>query len=181
MVKRKCYMGLRYRVVFYLCGFLFASTSYILGVLAFGIESASYDGGRFYNDLVKNLIDSYQTHVTTFYLWQIVCVSVAGIIGHYFDEQVAHRKAAELRANIDGVTEVFNHRFFQETLVTEIERASRYGRNVSLIMFDLDNFKRFNDTWGHQEGDKLLKWFAGVCGTCVPNVDCLARYGGRNS
>ncbi|MCX6345426.1 MAG: diguanylate cyclase [Armatimonadetes bacterium] len=179
MMNKKYGLGLHYRLMFYLCGFLFACASYILGVWAFGIELASSGDSAFYRDLLKNLTNSFQNHMATFFLWQIVCICIAGIIGYLFDEQVAYRRSAEIRANTDGVTDVFNHRYFQETLVAEVERASRYKRNVCIIMFDLDNFKKYNDTWGHQEGDNLLKWFASLCSANIRNVDLIARYGGE--
>lgn len=179
MSSRKSNLAFHYRLVFYLSGFIFATSSYFLGILAFGAESASWGDVQFYRDLVRNLLDSFQSHSISFFLWQAVCISIAGIIGHLFDEEVHHRRVAELRANIDGVTEIFNHRYFQERLSAEIERASRYNRELALLMLDLDNFKIFNDTWGHQEGDKLLKWFAGLCNGSIRNIDVLARYGGE--
>lgn len=172
-------MRLQYRLLFYMGGSIFASASYILGVLAFGVESASWGDQQFYNDLLRNLFDNFHSHLASIFLWHAVCISIAGVIGRLFDEEVHHRRIAELRANIDGVTEIFNHRYFQERLSSEIERASRYGRELSLLMLDLDNFKIFNDTWGHQEGDRLLKWFAQLCANNIRNIDVLARYGGE--
>lgn len=153
--------------------------SYIVGVWAYGAESADWGNPEVYRMLLDNLQVNFQSHYLTFFSWQIICISIAGIIGHLFDMEVYHRRNAEQRANVDGLTDIFNHRYFQERLSTEIERANRYSRPLSLIMFDLDNFKTYNDTWGHQEGDKLLKWFADICAGCVRNIDILARYGGE--
>lgn len=179
MIGRRAHLGLHYRLAFYLGGFLFASASYTLGVWAFGVESASWGNSDLYRDLLRNLADSFQSHMLSFFLWQAICVSIAGIIGYLFEEEVTHRRVAEARANIDGLTEIYNHRFFQEKLEEEAERASRYSRPFSLIIFDLDHFKTFNDTWGHQEGDRILKWFADLCSTNIRNIDTLARYGGE--
>ncbi|MCL5104683.1 MAG: diguanylate cyclase [Armatimonadetes bacterium] len=172
-------LGLKYRAVFYAFGVAFGTASYIVGLLAFGMESASWGDLELYKHLLRDLIFSFRSHSLSFFIWLIICTAISGVIGHLFDQEVYHRRKAEIRANIDGVTEIYNHRYFQERLCAEIERASRYGRTLSVIMLDLDNFKSFNDTWGHQEGDRLLKWFATVCDKCIRNIDVLARYGGE--
>jgi len=173
------HIGLPYRLAFYLGGFVFAITSYMLCIWVYGLESADWGNRQLYLDLQRNMSDSFQSHVISFFIWQAVCVSLAGIIGRLFENEVHHRRMAEARANIDGLTEVYNHRYFQERLVDELMRASRYGRTFSLLMFDIDNFKTFNDTWGHQEGDRLLKWFVGICQSNIRGIDVLARYGGE--
>jgi len=179
MSHSRSHIGLHYRLVFYLGGFLFAFASYVLCIWAFGLESAGWGDRQLYADLLRNLSDSFQSHMISLFVWQAICVSIAGVIGHLFDGEVRHRRIAELRANIDGLTEIYNHRYFQERLVDEIDRTSRYGRAFSVAMFDIDNFKAFNDTWGHQEGDKVLKWFAGLCESNIRGIDVLARYGGE--
>lgn len=172
-------LSLRYRLIFYMCGFIFATTSYIMGVWAYGAESASWGYPELYKILIKNIDDAFQSHCLTFFSWQLICITIAGVIGYLFDREVYHRRRAEMRANVDGLTDIYNHRYFQERLYAEIERANRYSRPLSVIMFDLDHFKIFNDTWGHQEGDKLLKWFADICAGCIRSIDILARYGGE--
>ncbi|MHB9038114.1 MAG: bifunctional diguanylate cyclase/phosphohydrolase [Armatimonadota bacterium] len=172
-------LSLKHRLLFYLCGFVFATTTYIVGLLAYGIESASWGYPEIYRVLISSLSEGFQSHSLSFFAWQAICIGVAGIIGYLFDKEVCHRRKAEQRANVDGLTDIYNHRYFQERLCSEIERANRYNRPLSVIMLDLDDFKAFNDTWGHQEGDRLLKWFADVCSTCIRGIDVLARYGGE--
>ena len=82
-------------------------------------------------------------------------------------------------ANTDGLTGLYNHRFFQERLQEEIGRAERYGRSLSLIMIDIDGFKSFNDTYGHLRGDEVLMALADVMGEVCRGSDVLARYGGE--
>src|SRR5262249_40198157 len=57
----------------------------------------------------------------------------------------------------DGLTNLYNHRYFLETMDRELSRAGRYQRPLTLVMFDIDNFKPINDTYGHQVGDRVLK------------------------
>ena len=90
----------------------------------------------------------------------------------------ANKRLAELAIR-DGLTNLYNHRHFQERLDEELKRARRYGRRVSLMMLDLDQFKRFNDTYGHQEGNEALRTVAELLTIHVREVDIVARYGGE--
>jgi len=78
----------------------------------------------------------------------------------------------------DSLTGVFNRRYFFEFVHHEFEAAKRYQRPLSIVMFDLDNFKPFNDTHGHQAGDEILKCVAEVTHRQLRGADILARYGG---
>ncbi len=82
-------------------------------------------------------------------------------------------------ANIDGLTEIYNHRFFQNSLDNEINRAFRNETELSLLLIDIDLFKKFNDTYGHQVGDFILKEFSAVLKKEIRKYDTLARYGGE--
>lgn len=82
-------------------------------------------------------------------------------------------------ANIDGLTEVYNHRYMQHTLDQEISRAIRNDGIISFILCDIDHFKKFNDTYGHQVGDAILKEFCSVLQKNIRKYDTLARYGGE--
>lgn len=82
-------------------------------------------------------------------------------------------------ANIDGLTEVYNHRYFQISLDQEISRSLRHQSTISLLLIDIDHFKKFNDTYGHQAGDFVLKNFCAVLLENLRKYDTLARYGGE--
>jgi diguanylate cyclase (GGDEF)-like protein len=82
-------------------------------------------------------------------------------------------------ANVDGLTETFNHRYFQEALDAELNRSIRNESALSLIITDIDHFKKINDTYGHQVGDKVLKEFCEVTKEKIREYDLLARYGGE--
>ena len=83
------------------------------------------------------------------------------------------------RAQRDSLTRLYNHGHFQDVLRTELERSARYSNPVSLIMLDIDHFKRFNDTYGHQTGDMVLKQTALLLSALVRVTDLPARYGGE--
>lgn len=79
----------------------------------------------------------------------------------------------------DGLTGLFNHRHFREQIEIEVLRARRHGREFSLIFMDVDFFKRFNDTHGHLEGDKILKGIARIIRERSRATTLAARYGGE--
>jgi len=95
-------------------------------------------------------------------------------------QQLAERNfLLERLANIDGLTEIHNHRFFQNFLHTEINRAIPNQSAVSLLLVDVDHFKQFNDTYGHQTGDFILKELCLVARGMIREYDLMARYGGE--
>lgn len=79
----------------------------------------------------------------------------------------------------DGLTGLANHREFYQSLGRELERVRRYGHGLSLLMVDVDDFKRVNDRYGHLAGDAALKKIAGLLRGCVRANDIVARYGGE--
>ncbi len=79
----------------------------------------------------------------------------------------------------DGLTKLYIHRYFQIRLAQEIDRTKRYKLPMSLIMFDIDKFKSFNDTYGHQTGDYVLANLAKIVNVTIRNTDIPARYGGE--
>ncbi len=79
----------------------------------------------------------------------------------------------------DGLTGINNHRHFQERLSEEVEICKRYNRYLSLLILDVDNFKSFNDTHGHQSGDIVLKSIASIMEDQIRKTDFPARYGGE--
>jgi diguanylate cyclase (GGDEF)-like protein len=80
---------------------------------------------------------------------------------------------------VDGLTQIYNRRYFNEALEREMNRSQRYQRNLSLIMFDIDFFKRVNDTFGHLAGDHLLRHIASIVKPRLRRDDILARTGGE--
>jgi diguanylate cyclase (GGDEF)-like protein len=82
-------------------------------------------------------------------------------------------------ATTDALTNLSNHRFFRDALALEIARANRLGYSLGLLMIDVDNFKRVNDTWGHPVGDDVLRSIAQVLASNLRQTDVAARYGGE--
>ncbi len=79
----------------------------------------------------------------------------------------------------DQLTNTYNHNFFYSRLEEEFERSARYGMPFSLVLLDIDNFKRINDTYGHRTGDLVLKELAAEIKNGVRKTDMVARYGGE--
>ncbi len=82
-------------------------------------------------------------------------------------------------ATVDGLTNVYNHRFFTEQVVREFKRAHRYSNKLSILMIDIDFFKNYNDSNGHLQGDDVLSRVAKLLTTNVREVDLVCRYGGE--
>jgi diguanylate cyclase (GGDEF)-like protein len=86
---------------------------------------------------------------------------------------------AEIDSITDGLTGLYNHRYIHERLAEELARASREHTELSLLFCDLDNFKQFNDRFGHSAGDRALRTVAGIILGCVRSIDLVGRYGGE--
>ncbi len=80
---------------------------------------------------------------------------------------------------VDGLTQVYNRRYFEEALDREISRCNRYRRDLTLALLDIDRFKQINDTFGHLAGDHVLKQLAGAVKAKIRREDVFARYGGE--
>jgi diguanylate cyclase (GGDEF)-like protein len=95
------------------------------------------------------------------------------------DAEHAYHEAIHQMVMCDGLTELFNRRHFQEVFEHEFVRARRYGRPLGLILFDVDHFKRINDTLGHLGGDFVLKGLSRLARTLTRAEEIVARIGGE--
>jgi len=115
-------------------------------------------------------------------------------LNHSLESKVVERTSALVRANerlsalnmeleeisiTDSLTQAFNRQYFMDRIKQEVKRASRYGTHVSLLMLDIDHFKKVNDTWGHQAGDAVLAGTAALIKDGLRETDLFARYGGE--
>jgi diguanylate cyclase (GGDEF)-like protein len=88
-------------------------------------------------------------------------------------------EALEEQATTDGLTGLVNHRTFQERFSTMLGRADRHELAVSLLLTDIDHFKKINDTYGHPTGDEVLRRVAAILKASARKIDIVARYGGE--
>lgn len=103
-----------------------------------------------------------------------------------YREQIAHarvlqesnRKLKDLVVR-DGLTGVYNHRYFEDELQQEWRRMLRLGHKLSCVMLDIDNFKKINDTYGHSAGDLVLRKIAEILHNELRDIDIVSRYGGE--
>ncbi len=82
-------------------------------------------------------------------------------------------------ATTDGLTDLYNHRYFQEKLKEHMKKADKNGTRFSLVLIDIDFFKKFNDTYGHQAGDEVLRQVGQRLKRSIKPADLVARYGGE--
>jgi|GEM_PF-403002 len=108
-----------------------------------------------------------------------IAVIVAGIMVAYISEQARKNiKRLEALANIDAVTGLYNHRYFQTRLEEEIKRTDETKNTLGMLMIDLDNFKKYNDIYGHKIGDELLSKSSKIFLSKTGEQDIVCRYGG---
>jgi two-component system cell cycle response regulator len=110
-------------------------------------------------------------------------IKIGGVIYKFIDgdniEQLYYEEIYRM-AIIDGLTQCFNKRYLMEFLDREMARCLRYSRPLTVVMFDLDHFKRINDEYGHLAGDFVLKKVAGtIQENTIRKEECFARYGGE--
>lgn len=94
-------------------------------------------------------------------------------------ERVRAFEETRLLSITDGLTGLYNHRFLMEEMHRELQRASRYRRQLSIIMLDIDHFKKYNDKYGHIEGNKVLKCIARILRYNSRDSDTVGRFGGE--
>ncbi|HSP07888.1 MAG TPA: diguanylate cyclase, partial [Acidobacteriota bacterium] len=117
----------------------------------------------------KDAFSAHQAHVLS-----ILCNQAAVSL-----ENSAIIKKMEQLAITDGLTHLFNHRYFQDSFDRELERATRQQQPLTLILMDIDHFKGFNDSFGHPAGDFILRSLAALLKGNARKIDILARYGGE--
>ncbi|MBF0144393.1 MAG: sensor domain-containing diguanylate cyclase [Magnetococcales bacterium] len=105
-------------------------------------------------------------------------IGLAALIRDVTAEKDLENQLRELSLT-DKLTGLFNRRGLEEILEKELSRALRYGTALSVLFFDVDHFKKFNDTHGHDLGDRVLAGIAGVCRVCFRKSDFSCRYGGE--
>lgn len=110
-------------------------------------------------------------------IFSIVAFTLAYIVKYLIKSRDFEQQY--MLATTDGLTELYNHRYFQEQIRMQVEQSKRYSNNFSLIIIDIDFFKKFNDTFGHQSGDAVLRQVAQTLKRNVRATDIVCRYGGE--
>ncbi|MFA5784083.1 MAG: sensor domain-containing diguanylate cyclase [Phycisphaerae bacterium] len=128
----------------------------VVGVL----NLADREQGRFFNRDDMAIVELFS---------QLVGASIGNI--KLFEK-------TQRQATTDGLTGLANHRTFYDMLERELWRSRRYGGNVSVVMIDVDNLKKINDTYGHRAGDKAIRMVSMKIKQCIRQIDTAARYGG---
>ena len=95
-----------------------------------------------------------------------------------FQLHITEEKLRRL-STTDELTQAHNRRYFMEMAAIALAGAKRYGDSFSIIIFDIDDFKKINDTYGHVAGDKVLRALSEICMTTIRDTDIFARYGGE--
>lgn len=132
----------------------------------------------------RHLVTNNQLSNFTFVYTLVFAVLWAGVmfiieVAHILDELEQKNRAMEELAVTDELTGLFNRHQLDIRLDAECERARRYDQPLSLVMLDVDHFKKVNDTWGHQTGDQVLIAIAGLCRSCIREPDNIFRWGGE--
>lgn len=107
-----------------------------------------------------------------------VFILTAWPLGFYVKVGNEQIKSLESLANEDGLTGVYNHRFFHEKLKSYVAESEKDNNHIALIFMDVDYFKNYNDMYGHQAGDQVLKTIGALLKSSVRNGDIVTRYGG---
>ncbi len=108
-----------------------------------------------------------------------VFILTAWPLGYYVESERRYIKKLEDMVNLDGLTELYNHRYFYDSLTYIIDYHKKENKPVSMAFIDIDYFKHYNDLYGHQQGDLVLKEVANILREAVRPSDIVARYGGE--
>lgn len=133
--------------------------------------------------LAIDLIFAPATSVNNYFDSDIVLACVFLIItwtiGYYVNQGNKHIESLSNIANTDGLTGLYNHRFFYDCLSDQINKSKRDSSDLSLLFIDIDDFKYYNDLYGHQQGDEVLRTISAIMRDTVREDTFIARYGGE--
>jgi len=118
-------------------------------------------------------------HVQMASYFSIIGAAFGLLIGLNTHRQAILNSRLKLLSVTDELTGLYNRRFIMQSIIRDVQRAERYGDDLSLLMIDIDHFKQFNDIHGHPPGDRLLKQFSDRLRAMARKTDIVARYGGE--
>lgn len=133
--------------------------------------------------LVIDLIMAPKSYINPFFESDLVlsCVFliISWTIGYYVNQGNKHIEDLNNIANTDGLTGLYNHRYFYDSFTEQFDLCKRTGTELSLLFIDIDDFKFYNDLYGHQKGDDVLRTIAAIMKDTIRNDTFIARYGGE--
>ncbi|AKL94662.1 GGDEF/HD domain containing protein [Clostridium aceticum] len=166
----------RYKTIFL---FIIITSTIELGK-KWGVASASICSGIILTmDIIFKPININNIYFESDLVLSGLFILTAWLLGDYVEIEKKHREQLTNIANIDELTSVYNHRFFQQSMTYEIEKGQQLCKPVSLLFIDIDYFKNYNDLYGHLEGDRVLAELAALIKKNVRGQDIVARYGGE--
>jgi len=130
---------------------------------------------------LSNILDKYHLFIAQSII-SVVCLTFIALPLIYFliiNPLIKNTNALWNIANKDNLTKIFNRRYFRHLLIYEISRAKRHNRPLSIILFDIDNFKNINDTYGHNSGDIYLQQICKIITSRLRKFCTFCRYGGE--
>ncbi len=154
----------------------------IYGVVAIGLVStgavswwlySSVSSPEFYRAL------SVESTILEIAIGMSIFLIVGSILGVLSKKQKKQQIALELLSIHDRLTGLFNYSYFLDRMEEEKKRADRYEKELSFIMMDIDHFKHYNDTFGHEQGNVVLKKIAKTIRKNTRDIDVVSRYGGE--
>ncbi|MDD4780931.1 MAG: GGDEF domain-containing protein, partial [Tissierellia bacterium] len=133
--------------------------------------------------LAIDLMGEYSGNINTYFEADLVLsgvfIIVAWSLGYYVKLENQYRFNAMQLANMDELTNLYNHRYFHNALAQFINFAKDTNSTVSLLFIDIDHFKHYNDLYGHTAGDVVLRMIGDIFKKSVRENDIVARYGGE--
>lgn len=149
--------------------------SIIAGITGFAaIILWSYLSMRYLTDPLEIMANTFGILIGT-----LIFVSIGVALGFLSSKRKQDTEMLQRLTMVDRLTGLHNYGYFMERLEEERQRADRFGSKLSLIMLDIDHFKPYNDKFGHQKGNALLKKVANILTRQVRTIDIVARYGGE--
>lgn len=142
------------------------------------IKAGNEIRGLLHVGLPKNLARFYKNHSMVAQSIKDLVVTIADFLGLVISNR-ENLERITLASRTDNLTGLFNRRVFEENLTLEFRRALRYQRDLSLLMLDIDHFKKVNDSYGHQQGDAVLAAVGALMKASFRDLDSVCRYGGE--
>ncbi|PNT93185.1 hypothetical protein CDQ83_06540 [Clostridium thermosuccinogenes] len=166
-----------YVVYFFIIGIIGIQNSPAPTIKASIFAAVTYTLAALLSKSVMEMKDFWRLGLRVFYIFAL-CAAVLRIYREIRKYEELHKREFKL-ARTDKLTGLANRRYFEQKLAEEARYSDASGKPVNILIFDIDNFKKFNDTYGHIFGDKLLELFADIIKKNIRKSDIPIRYGGE--